>query len=65
MFIYWCFLQMGGAKIARLGLLFNANQDAGSSSLLFVKVLRFTISSYRLVKCSTRFGPANSTASAV
>lgn len=43
-------MQMGGSKIARLGVLFNANQSADSSSLLFVKVFEFTLSSYRLVK---------------
>ncbi|XP_031384011.1 UDP-glucose:glycoprotein glucosyltransferase [Punica granatum] len=37
---------MAGTKIARLGVLFNAKQDADLSSLLFVKVFEFTVSSY-------------------
>lgn len=37
---------MGGSKIARLGVLFNANQSADSSSLLFMRVFEFTLSSY-------------------
>lgn len=40
---------MAGTKIARLGVLFNAKPDADLSSLLFVKVFEFTLSSYGLV----------------
>jgi hypothetical protein len=43
---------MVGSKIARLGVLFNANQDLHSPSLIFVKVFEIAASSYRFVKQS-------------
>lgn len=41
---------MAGSNNARLGVLFNANLDAESPGLLFVKVFEITASSYRSVK---------------
>ncbi|OVA04288.1 Glycosyl transferase [Macleaya cordata] len=37
---------MGGSKRARLGVLFSTENGAGSPSLLFVKVFRFTATSF-------------------
>lgn len=44
-------MQIRGSKVARLGVLFSASQEADSSSLLFVKAFEVTASTYRCVKC--------------
>lgn len=43
-------MQIGGSKYARIGVLFNANDDASLPSLLFMKVFEITASSYGLAK---------------
>lgn len=42
-------MQIAGSKNARLGVLFNADLDAKSPGLLFVKFVQITASSYRSV----------------
>lgn len=42
-------MQIAGSKNARLGVLFNAELDAESPGLLFVKFFQITASSYRSV----------------
>lgn len=42
--------QIGGSKYARIGVLFNANDDATLPNLLFMKVFETTVSSYGSVE---------------
>lgn len=53
-------LQIHGSKNARIGVLFNADEETNLPSLYFVKVFEITASSYRFVTFffSTYFLPS-------
>lgn len=42
-------MQVGGSKIARLGILYNMNSSVDLHSLLFAKIIEIATSSYRFV----------------